>query len=258
MAGKMLEKITSTTNSQIKEATKLLQKKYRQQEQKFLVEGYKSIEMAYSANYFIEKVFVLEENLEKYDFIKNKIIPVTQNVMTKITTTVSPPDACAVVKMKNYEIKDFLRLKKLILLENIKDAGNLGTIIRSACAFDFDGLILVGDTIDQYNGKVLRSSVGTSFLLPIINIKNLSEIDELLNKFQVISTSSNFSKAVSPVELELKEKFIISFGSEANGITSELEKKSNNFLKIHHNQKVESLNLGVAASIIIYDINKNF
>ena len=163
----MLE-ITSVTNSTIKEVSKLQQKKYRTQTGLFLLEGYKPIYEAYLQKVQIETIYVVKENVEKYSFLAKKCVLVSEAVLEKISTTDSTPEAVAVAKQKTFEVSDIALKNRIALIENIKDAGNLGTLIRSAAAFSIDAIILCGDTIDIYNPKVVRSAVGGLFKLPIV------------------------------------------------------------------------------------------
>lgn len=250
-----MEYIKSLSNEKIKEAAKLSQKKYREENGLFLAEGLKTIQAANDYNYEIERVFVLEEKVNDYDFIREKVIIVSPEVMKKISTTDSAATAVAVIKSKKFDSKIFKEMNKILLLENVKDPGNLGTIIRSAVAFGIEGLILCGDCVDVYNTKVLRSTVGTAFMLPWCKV-NVKEIKSLLPSHEIISTTLRDTKTYSLENIQISQKYVIAFGSEASGITEDLAQISDKFLKIEHSPKVESLNLSVAASIVLWALNK--
>src|SRR5574344_1823048 len=136
--------ITSTTNELVKETAKLQQKKYRDIEDKFLLEGFKVIKGAYDLGIDITNVFVLKEHEGKYNFLKNKIILTNEAVLKKISTTDSAPEAIAVGVQKHFTASSLKEAKKVVLLENVKDLGNLGSILRSSAAFGFDGVVLFG------------------------------------------------------------------------------------------------------------------
>ena len=136
--------ITSVNNEIVKETVKLQQKKYRTETNKFLLEGYKAIKGAFDFGIEIEKIFVEKENINDYNFAKNLIIETTEPVLKKIATTDSTPSAIAVGIQKKYDKNILKNTKKVVLLENIKDLGNLGTIIRSSLAFGADAIILYG------------------------------------------------------------------------------------------------------------------
>ena len=250
-----MEYIKSLSNEKIKEAAKLSQKKYREESGFFLAEGLKTIQAAYDNNYEIERIFVLEEKANDYDFIKEKIIIVSHEVMKKISTTDSATTAIAVIKSKRFDEEIFKKMNKILLLENVKDPGNLGTIIRSAVAFGIEGLIFCGECVDIYNTKVLRSTVGTAFMLPWCKV-NVKEIKCLLPSHEIISTTLRDTKTYSLENIQVPQKYVIAFGSEASGITEDMARISDKFLKIEHSPKVESLNLSVAASIVLWALNK--
>ena len=154
-------KITSVNNELVKETAKLLQRKYRKTH--FLLEGIKCIEEAIESGLEIEHLFVLEGSSEFANF--GERIETTEAVLSKISSTESAPKAVAVAKKINRKWQD--NYQKVVLLEDIKDAGNLGTILRTACAFNVDAVVLYGDTVDLYNPKCVRSSVGNLWKIPV-------------------------------------------------------------------------------------------
>ena len=162
-----MEKITSVSNVLVKETAKLSQKKYRDETGKFLLEGFKPLSEAFACDIDIEYVFVNENHIEKYDFIKQKLISTTESVLKKISTTESAPDAVGVAVQKKIDTANISRKKKVLLVENIKDAGNLGTILRTASAFGVELVVLFGDCVDLYNPKVVRSAVGCLWKVPV-------------------------------------------------------------------------------------------
>lgn len=250
----MIEKITSTTNQLIKNVAKLQQKKYRDAEKLFLAEGEKAINGLNEAEYKIEMLFLTEDNENKCSHIvsKQKYL-VSTAVISKISTTKTPCDIVAVVKQKNYDKKIFYKKNRLILLENIKDAGNLGTILRSCKAFDIEGIILLGNTIDLYNPKVVRASVGC-FDLPVINMNN-----EDLKKFKSHNFYSTalYENSEPLSKIKFKTPMIIAFGAEADGLSKTFLAENFNNCKnitIETSTHVESLNLASAVSICLYKI----
>lgn len=247
-----MDLITSINNELVKETAKLCQKKFRTD--KFLLEGLKVVEEAILENIKIEKIFVNQDKknlIEK--FKNNKLILTIEPVLKKISTTETPPDIVAVGYKKEYSFEDIRGLKKIVLLENIKDAGNLGTIIRTAKALNFDAIVLYGDTVDVYNPKTVRSAVGNLWKLPIIKINNFVDLKKYFNKYERIATlpisETKLSGFVS------KEPLLLMFGSEADGLSKELINFSTKSLTIEMNNDVESLNLSVSAGIIMYQIS---
>ncbi len=243
-----MEKITSTTNEKVKQTAKLQQKKYREETGLFLIEGEKALEGAIKAGFEIELVYKNGKYSVK-DIPENKIVETNEAVFSKISTTKTPCKIAAVAKQKKYEMKEFTDKKRLVLLENIKDAGNLGTILRACKAFDIDGVLLLGDTIDLYNPKVIRASVGC-FDIPVINV----DYDEIsLFKNHKIYSTALYKDSKPLKSIKFETPFIIAFGSEADGLTNKFLMKTTENIKIETSTNVESLNLSIAVSICLYE-----
>lgn len=240
--------ITSVNNELVKETAKLQQKKYRDQEKKFLLEGFKAIEEAFLAEIEIENVFTFKEKKGKYNFLKDKLIFTNEAVLKKISTTDTPPDAVAVAKQKIFTLDDIKNAQKVILLENIKDLGNLGTILRTAKAFSQDAVILYGDTVDLYNPKCVRSAVGNLWKLPVVQIKDFKTLKDTFKSYERAAT---LPRGKSVKEFTIKTPYLIMFGSEADGLSQELINFSTKEITIKMDKEVESLNLSVAVGIIL-------
>ncbi len=244
--------ISSLSNNLVKETTKLQQKKYRTESGKFLLEGYKAIKEAYDYGIKLEHIFVNKKNVSEYQFASNIIIETNEDVLNKLSTTESAPNAVAIGIQKIYSKEDFKQLKKVILLENIKDAGNLGTIIRSSTAFGANGIVLYGDCVDLYNPKCVRSSVGNLWKLPIIHIEKFCELGETFKNFTRIATLPKANHYLK--DFKAKYPMLIMFGSEADGLSEELINFSTDSLKIEMAKTVESLNLATSVSVILYEL----
>ncbi len=243
--------ITSVNNELVKECVKLQQKKYRRG--KFLLEGYKAIKEAFDFGIQIERVFVEKNHVKDYDFVKDLIIETSEPVLKKLSTTESAPNAVAVGIQKKYDKNILKSAKKVVLLENIKDLGNLGTIIRTSVAFGADAIVLYGkESVDIYNPKCVRSSVGQLWKLPIIEIKEFDQLKEIFKDFEKIATlprSNNLLKTFKTTDPSL-----VMFGSEADGLSEDLIKFSTNSVKIEMAQTVESLNLATSAAVVLYKL----
>lgn len=249
-----MKKITSKDNEKIKYVAKLISnKKFRESEKKFVVEGFKAIYDAYYFGLKLDSIFIHPSIIERFEFIDEaKISLVEDNILKKISTTDSFSKCVGVFGMVDYGINDLKTKNTIILLENIKDAGNLGTIIRSANAFGIDGIILYGDTIDVYNPKVIRSSVGNFLKIPILKTKDIELIQTAFKNHTFYATKVDTDIDLKKVKFE--EKKVIMFGSEAEGLSDELLNMANKFFTIKMQNKVESLNLSVAASIVFYSL----
>ncbi len=244
--------ITSVNNDLVKETTKLQQRKYRKQYGKFILEGYKAIKEAFDFGIEIEKIFVDKKNISQYNFAKNLVIETNSAVLKKISSTESAPEAIAVGIQKVYNIENIKNLRKVILLEDIKDLGNLGTIVRSSLAFGVDAIILFGESVDIYNPKCVRASVGNLWKIPVIHIESIEKLKELFCNFERIATlprSKNMLKKYTP-----NLPTLIMFGSEANGLSEELIDFATKDIKIEMKESVESLNLATSVAIITYNL----
>ena len=244
--------ITSVNNEIVKNTAKLQQKKYRNSEKKFLLEGYKAIKEAFDSGIIIEKIFVNKNKIQEYNFAKNILIETTKPVLKKLSTTETAPESVAVGIQKIYDFDVLKKAKKVVLLEEIKDLGNLGTILRTAVAFQAEAIVLYGDSTDIYNPKCVRASVGNLWKIPIFQIKDFNQLEQIFENFQRIATlprSKNFLK-----NFDIKFPALIMFGSEAAGLSDELIKFSTDSVKIEMAETVESLNLAVSVSIILYEL----
>lgn len=239
--------ITSTDNKKIKEIVKLKQKKYRNIENKFIIETENLIEEAYLENR-LEEVYILEnENISlKLDC---PIYEVTSKVMDKIKSVNTSKILGIATKKENLEYIG----KRYLMLDKVSDPGNLGTIIRSASAFDIDTIILSEDCCDVYNEKTIRATEGAIFKVNII-IENLEEAINNLKKLNIniYRTDVNDGKDITEIP---KDNFCIIMGNESNGVSEKVKKQVKECVHIKTNN-VESLNVAVATSIILYELNK--
>ena len=234
--------ITSVNNELVKESAKLQQKKYRTQSGKFLLEGYKAIKEAFDCGIKLDKIFVEKNHLKEYDFAKDLIIETTEPVLKKLTTTESAPEAIAIGYQKIYAKNLLKNTKKVVLLEDIKDLGNLGTIIRSSVAFGADAIILYGES----------ASVGNLWKLPIIHLTKIEELEDNFKDFERIATLPRTNNLLKT--FKVKQPCLVMFGSEANGLSEDLIKFSTTSVKIEMAKTVESLNLATSVSVILYEL----
>ena len=238
---------SSIENKKIKEIKKLNTKKYRDLTNLFIVEGEHLVLEAYKNG--VLKELILEENEQfKLDVT---ISYVTLNVLKYISELDTPNKIIGICeKIKEKEIGN-----KVLVLDDIQDPGNLGTIIRSAVAFNIDTIILSKNTVDLYNLKVLRATQGMIFNINIL-VKDIKE--EVLklkqNNYKIYSTRVTSGKSIKNVER--CEKFVIIVGNEGKGVKEEISLLSDEYIYIDMNDKCESLNVGVATSIILYELSR--
>ena len=238
--------ITSTENEKVKELTKLQQKKYRDLTNTYLVEGEHLVEEARKANQVLE-IFSLEE--ESYP---TTIVSI--EVMKKITSLDSPPSIIALCKK---EEKKELIGERFVLLDEIQDPGNLGTIIRSSLAFNIDTIILSKNCVDLYHPKVIRGTQGMMFHINIISMDTEEAIRKLKEKsIPIYGTSVENGMIIKDLGQEEKQEYCLIMGNEGNGLSQEILNECDKRLYIPMNSKVESLNVGVACSIILYEMTR--
>lgn len=238
---------TSIDNKKIKDIKKLNNKKYRDKTGTFLVEGNHLVLEAFKGGYLEE--LVLE---------KNELFPlpvetnyVTNDIINYISTLETPSNIIGICRKKD---KLSVIGKKVLILDNIQDPGNLGTIIRSAVAFSFDTIILYGG-VDLYNNKVIRSTQGMIFHIDVIETNDLNILSQLKSEdYKVYGTRVTYGKSIKSIEKS--EKFVIIVGNEGNGISDVIQEFCDSFIYIPMNDICESLNVGVATSIILYELDK--
>lgn len=239
--------INSVSNEKIKYYSKLSEAKYRNSEALFIVEGEKALEDIISSGVEIKDIFA---TADKINFDGN-FTKVSENVMKKLSTSDSVPKILTVAKKPQRNINALKNVNKALLLEEISDPGNLGTIIRSAVAFGFEAIILYGNCVDEFNPKVIRSSAGNFFKIKIYEVKNLD--NPVFKEFEFLTTNLH-KPSILPRKAYINGKYILAAGSEAKGLTIDFSgfKTQNILIKT---EKVESLNLGVSVSLLMYELS---
>ena len=237
--------ITSKDNGRIKEIRKILNKKYSLEKGLFIIEGENLVEEAIKNN-LLKELYVLEGYECKYDFQYDEV---THEVMKSISNLKSTPRLLGVAKIKKEEKIG----KKIIILDDIQDPGNAGTIIRNAVAFGIDTVVFSKSSVSVYNEKTLRSTGGMIFNINII-IDDLEHVISQIkdNNIKVIGTSLNTSKSLETIEK--MDNFAIIFGNEGNGVSEDILSLCDEVIKINMNSKCESLNVAVSSGIILYNL----
>lgn len=235
--------ITSLENNQVKLWTKLQMKKYRDLYHFFLVEEKHLIQEAIKAN--VLETLIIREGV-KNEFIKEPIL-VSEAVMKKISTHVSLNDYVGICRIKEKDINSF---NSLIVLENIQDPGNMGTIIRTAYCLGYDGLLISNDCVDIYNEKVIASSQGAIFRLPIIR-KDIKEIYQVLKNNNVKLYATSLQDAQELSTIVPSNKYALVMGNEGNGLSKYCKDNADLKIKIEMSN-FDSLNVAVATGICAY------
>ena len=255
-----MQVITSKDNEIIKNIRKLKEKKYRDSSNEFIIEGVKLIEEAIEENVKIKKIVVCEECLEDkcldqkllYKIAKYDCMYVSSKVFGLLTDVVNPQGMLAVIEKQSSEDKINYNDDIIIVLDGIQDPGNLGTILRTVDSAGLSQIILSKTSVDAYNPKVVRSTMGAIFRVKIIEAENLVETLKNIkkHKFKVVATSLAGSESIYKMDYDKK---VIVIGNEAKGVSKEILNVSDAKIKIPMLGKTESLNASVATGIMIYE-----
>lgn len=248
-----MEIITSLENKKIKYINKLKNKKFRDEEGIFVIETKHLVEEAYKSG-FLTELYIVDTNIESNILEDDKInkYQITKEIMNKISSLESPSNFLGLVK----KLPTLNYGNRLLILDNIQDPGNLGTIIRSAVAFNLDTLILSNDCVDLYNDKTIRSSEGMLFKLNILRKDLNTFLTELKNNNYTIYGTDVVNGSIVG-EIKFPKKYAIIIGNEGKGLKSTLKNLVDQNIYIPMSFNAESLNAGIAASIIMYEMSKN-
>ena len=242
--------ITSLDNEKVKKYTKLKKKKYRDEYGEFIVEGMHLVLEAFKSG-IIEEL-IMEENQALP--LPCPYVYVTREIIYKISEVDTPASVMALCR--KLPDRDLVG-SKFLILDEVQDPGNVGTIIRSAKAFDIDTVILSENSVDIYNSKVVRATQGMLFHLNVISRKIDKVLDLLHDKeIPIYGSSADYGMNVCDLGEKDRKKFALIVGNEGNGIRSTTLDKCDKRLYIQMNEKVESLNVAVAASILLYEMDK--
>lgn len=237
--------IESVDNKKIKEIRKLKEKKYRDSEKLFLVEGEHLVLEAYKSG-VLKEVILCDRELD-LDIEK---IYVSNKVMNTISELPSKVDIIGVCYIKENKLD---KSSNILILDGIQDPGNLGAIIRSAVAFNIKNIVLSKDTVDLYNTKVLRSAQGMNYHLNIIR-DDICNVINILKENNYIIYGTNVINGIDVKSIKNDGKYAIIMGNEGNGIREEVKTLVDKNIYIKMNKNCESLNVAVSASIILYEL----
>lgn len=250
----MIKEIQSVNNPYIKDLAKLKEKKYRNINKKYIVEGFHLVKEAYLKNVLKEVLYVDALDIKEINNPNISFIKVNKEVINKLSDTTNPQSIMGICEIKDVEI-DYNDYDHLLILDGVNDPGNLGTLIRTALGFNIDLIVLSKDTVDLYNSKSIRATQGAMFALPIIYRDLEKELDLIKrSNIKIIGTSLNTNNKLD--SLEKIDRYAIVLGNEARGAKeSTLEKTDINVI-IETNKKLESLNVSIAGAIMMYELNK--
>ena len=260
-----MESITSSSNAQIKHLKELQSRaKARRETGTFVAEGRKLVEEACKLG-LTEQIYLSEsyareqeENLtglvEKADICR----AVADSIFKTISDTQTPQGILAVVKQPRYQIEELLAQETvhLLILEDIRDPGNLGTMLRTAEGAGMDAVLMSQGTVDLYNPKVVRATMGSIFRVPFAYETDFIQMLQNIKEKQIHLFAAHLGGTAYYDEMTYPDRCAVLIGNEANGLTEEAAKEADCYVKIPMAGKVESLNAAVAAALLMYQMRK--
>ena len=265
-----VQRITSKENEFIKHIKKLKDKKYRDEANEYIIEGIKLIEEAIQESAQIKHVVICDENEKTnaisknlmYEISKYDCIYVTKQVFSSITQVVAPQGIFAIVSKeknnfgdgeKNHQI-DYSQ-DIIIALDDIQDPGNLGTILRTIDSCGLKQILVSKGTVDSYNPKVVRSTMGAIFRIKIIECEDLVKAIKEARKHHYKLQVTSLETETTIYDVDYNKKVIV-IGNEANGVSKVIQDMADEKIKIPMIGKTESLNASVAAGIVLYEYTR--
>ncbi len=255
-----MQRISSKDNSLIKHIKKLKEKKYRQQYGEYVVEGLKLIKEAINENAKISKIIICEsedntemiENHLRYEIARFDCVLVPHNIFKTLSDVETPQGIMAIIEKSHASKKIDFNTDIIVALDDVQDPGNLGTILRTIDSIGLKQVLVSKNTVDCYNSKVIRSTMGAIFRVNVIECDDLCNTLTLTknNGFKIMVTSLKAKKSIYDVKYKKK---VIVVGNEANGVSESVIKLADEKLIIPMRGKTESLNVAVATGVILYE-----
>ncbi|MGX7245175.1 TrmH family RNA methyltransferase [Enterococcus quebecensis] len=255
-----MKEILSTKNAMIKEFKKLHKKKHREEKQQYIIEGFHLIEEAAKANEEITWILYNQRGKTEWsEWLEGQpeelLIEVSDEVLVSLSELPTPQGMIAIVQMPNHE-GDIQFSGSWLLLDNVQDPGNVGTMIRTADAAGLSGVILGEGSSDIYNTKVLRAMQGSNYHLPVIR-KPLAEMIDGFKEAQIPIYGTELNpEAVSYEEIKKVNDYALIMGNEGQGVSACFLEKTDKNIYIPIRGVAESLNVAIAAGILMYHLTK--
>ncbi len=250
----ILNRIQSIKNPQVKQWKKLQTKKERDKTHTYMIEGFHLVEEALDYKDMVHEV-IISENKEiplQWDLDNINVTSVTDEILQYISETETTQGIVAICKQRTNEHL-LLKNAKLLLIDAVQDPGNLGTLIRTAEACGLDAVIVGEGTVDVYNSKVIRSTQGALFHIPIIK-GDLFQWVEKIKAEEIPVFGTSLEGAIPYKEVNSQNRFALIVGNEGSGVNHQLLEQTTRNLYIPIYGKSESLNVGVAAAILLYHL----
>ena len=256
-----VQTIISRENSKILHASKLLRdKEYRRAQGEFVIEGLKIIKEALLSGAQLSMVFADEQTMALQNVLVNElynagaeILCVTGDLISRISDVKTPQGIAAVCAMNKKGASPFMG-ERVIVLEDIRDPGNLGTVIRTADAFSIDSVALLSQTVDLYNPKVLRATMGSVFRVNVF-LTSVRDLCSYCDGQKIPLYGAALSSDCQSIDKIDLSKAAVIIGNESCGISDGMKLHCDKMLKIPMQGNAESLNAAVAASIIMWEMS---
>lgn len=257
-----MEHITSLTNQRVKEVVLYVGKaKERKKADVYVVEGSKMFMEAQTEDLvevFVSEQFLAkagEEQLARLKQIDARVCQVTEEILRKMSDTQSPQGILCVLKQKHYDLECFLKTPRplLVVLEDLQDPGNLGTILRTGEGAGITGVIMSKECVDIYNPKTIRSTMGSIYRVPFVYVEDLHEVIRELNERGITTYAAHLRGEKTYDSFSYEEGCAFLIGNEGNGLRESTAELAAQYLKIPMQGSVESLNAAIATSILIYE-----
>lgn len=253
-----MERIESKKNVKIKNAKKLHTRKGREKLGSFLIEGEHLVEEALKWNVIINEIYV-EENFNipsKWEMNHVPVYLVNDKIMKEICETETPQGVVAVCELLGRKPLQLEENGKYLMIDQVQDPGNLGTMIRTADSVGLSGVILGNGTVDIYNSKVMRSTQGSLFHLPVVKGELVEWIEKLKEADIPIYGTALNEEAKAYKVVQEQESFALIVGNEGSGVSEELLRQTTENLYIPSYGHAESLNVAIATGVLLYHLRK--
>lgn len=256
--------ISSSSNGLIKDVNSLKLKKYREEKKQFLIEGIRFVDEAIREKVEIVRVLISEKLLEvkggkeilgRIKAGHYETFTLSDKLIRELSDTENPQGILAVVSMRSYELCDIIADNSfIIVIDSLQDPGNMGTIVRTADAAGATGIVFSKGCVDLYNPKVLRSTMGSIFHIPLYFSNNLTETIDTLKAKKIKTYAAHLKGEQHYFNINMRDSVALIIGNEANGISDEVSLHADALVKIPMPGKSESLNASVAASLLMYEV----
>ena len=270
--------ITSTSNNKIKNIVQLsTSSRARREQNAFIAEGIKMfieappirIKEVYLSSDLLNRINIAERYLDedeedrilrkcKDKLDKTAYTEVSDQVFRKMSDTVTPQGIISIIERKTYELKDLLRVSndmslRVLVLEAIQDPGNLGTMIRTAEAAGYDFILASEGTVDVYNPKVIRSTMGSVYRVPVIYTHDLKADVEELKEVGIKVYAAHLKGKHDYNRVSYGSRTAVMIGNEGSGLSDEIAQLSDEYVRIPMQGQVESLNAAIAAALMMFE-----